>query len=78
MTHKFNVGDFVIGNQRASENYILTKEGVVCEVVGILRNDVIVVKHEGCRFNVNSACFDLYDPDKDCADWRNIFDMSVS
>ena len=78
MTHKFNVGDFVIGNQLANKHYILTKEGVVCEVVDVRDHDVIVVKYKNCRYTVHSACFDLYDSDKDCADWRNVFDMSIS
>lgn len=70
---KFKVGDLIIGNERADEEYKLTKKGVICRVENISGDDsTINIRIVESPFNisdanrnktwyVNAECFDKYE-----------------
>ena len=67
---KFNVGDIVIGNKKASRTYSITGEGFIGKVRSIGRGTGMQIDKyntktgaiSGCSpFSVNLSCFDLYE-----------------
>lgn len=64
---KFKVGDIVVGNKKASEEYSITVEGVVMEVVWPVDVDSFegkILSHPvgiqiGNTYKVLTSCFDL-------------------
>lgn len=67
---KFKVGDKVIGNEKADEEYCITTQGWIGEVVEIKADGEIYVKSErGSSFWVMEECFDLYEEKKEKV-WR--------
>ena len=60
--HKFQVGDMLIGNEKANR-YSITSQGTIVTVYEFdrYRPDIIRVKtQQGSRFTVKAECFDLY------------------
>lgn len=68
---KFNIGDKVIGNAKASEEYNITKEGTVAKVLELydeqIEVEIIEVTDDisddeiGKRYVVYCDCFDLFE-----------------
>lgn len=57
---KFKVGDKVIGNKKANDLYVITKEGWAGTVVKVENDHIDVKEDNGYTFsNLNAECFDL-------------------
>lgn len=61
---KFKVGDVVIGNEKASEHYRITKKGAKCIVTKTYDDGNIEVKYKGRKHIVWSGFFDLVSTDE--------------
>jgi hypothetical protein len=57
---QFQIGDLVIGNEKADEHYCFTRTGVVCEVMDVNPFRVKVYSGDDRAWTVDPECFDYY------------------
>lgn len=63
-SNKFKVGDYIIGNDEASKEYLLTVKGWIGKVKAIDKRGTLTVISVSDRreYNLDPKCFDKYNP----------------